>query len=202
MFPLGCVLFPSVVLPLHVFEPRYRTLVQTCLDDDREFGVVLIERGSEVGGDDVRTDVGTVARIVEAEQLPDGRWVAGGGRRAPHPGPGAGSPTTRTRWPRSRTGPTTRRSSTSPMRTPSLCALLRRVLGAQGRAGRTGRPGHGRAGRRAGARAATSSAPSLRSVRPTSRSSCAADTVGARLELVGRLLAEEADFLEQRLALG
>jgi len=42
---------------------------------DGEFGVVLIARGSEVGGEDVRTDVGTVARIVESAELPDGRWA-------------------------------------------------------------------------------------------------------------------------------
>jgi Lon protease-like protein len=76
MFPLGMVLFPGQILPLHVFEPRYRALVADCLAADREFGVVLIERGSEVGGDDVRTDIGTMARILEAEELPDGRWVA------------------------------------------------------------------------------------------------------------------------------
>ena len=77
MFPLGTVLFPSVFLPLHIFEPRYRRLARYCLDGDQEFGVVLIERGSEVGGDDVRTSVGTVARIVEAAELDDGRWVLG-----------------------------------------------------------------------------------------------------------------------------
>jgi Lon protease-like protein len=83
MFPLGTVLFPSAVLPLHVFEPRYRTMVRDCLAADRELGVVLIERGSEVGGGDVRSDVGTVARIVEARELPDGRWalLAIGARR-------------------------------------------------------------------------------------------------------------------------
>lgn len=77
MFPLGTVLFPSVFLPLHIFEPRYRELARHCLDGDHEFGVVLIERGSEVGGDDVRTSVGTVARILEAAELEDGRWVLG-----------------------------------------------------------------------------------------------------------------------------
>lgn len=83
MFPLGTVLFPSAVLPLHVFEPRYRTMVRACLAAEREMGVVLIERGSEVGGGDVRTEVGTVARIVEAQELPDGRWalLAVGARR-------------------------------------------------------------------------------------------------------------------------
>jgi len=75
MFPLGTVLFPSLVLPLHVFEPRYRALARDCLEGDHRFGVVLIERGSEVGGGDVRFRVGTVARIVEAAELPDGRFA-------------------------------------------------------------------------------------------------------------------------------
>ena len=75
MFPLGTVLVPSAGLPLHVFEPRYRAMVHDCLAGEREFGVVLIERGSEVGGEDVRTDVGTVAHIVEAVELPEGRWA-------------------------------------------------------------------------------------------------------------------------------
>jgi hypothetical protein len=75
MFPLGTVLVPHAHLPLHIFEPRYRALTQHCLAGDREFGVVLIERGSEVGGGDVRFEVGTVARIVQAVELPDGRWL-------------------------------------------------------------------------------------------------------------------------------
>ncbi len=75
LVPLGTVLVPSAALPLHVFEPRYRELVRDCLAGSRELGVVLIERGSEVGGQDVRTDVGTVARILEAVELPDGRWA-------------------------------------------------------------------------------------------------------------------------------
>ncbi|MBW3668324.1 MAG: LON peptidase substrate-binding domain-containing protein [Actinobacteria bacterium] len=75
MFPLGTVLFPHTVLPLHVFEPRYRALTRDCLDSGLEFGVVLIERGSEVGGGDSRFTVGTVARITEATEFPDGRWA-------------------------------------------------------------------------------------------------------------------------------
>jgi Lon protease-like protein len=75
MFPLGTVLFPHAVLPLHVFEPRYRALVERCLTGEPEFGVVLIERGSEVGGGDTRFDVGTVARIVQGAELPDGRYL-------------------------------------------------------------------------------------------------------------------------------
>jgi uncharacterized protein len=69
------VLLPSVVLPLHVFEERYRRMTRDCLDGDGEFGVVLIERGSEVGGGDIRSMVGTVARIVEAAELDDGRFA-------------------------------------------------------------------------------------------------------------------------------
>ena len=83
MFPLGSVLTRGQVLPLHVFEPRYRRLVGDCLEGDGTFGVVLIERGSEVGGGDVRSDLGTLATIVDARALPDGRWavVAVGGDR-------------------------------------------------------------------------------------------------------------------------
>ncbi|MEZ5142769.1 MAG: LON peptidase substrate-binding domain-containing protein [Acidimicrobiales bacterium] len=77
MFPLGSVLLPSAVLPLHVFEPRYRRLTEDCLEGVPEFGVVLIERGSEVGGGDQRTMVGTVARIVEAASFDDGRYALG-----------------------------------------------------------------------------------------------------------------------------
>jgi Lon protease-like protein len=75
MFPLGTVLFPYAILPLHVFEPRYRVMVRECLRTDHEFGVVLIERGSEVGGGDVRFPVGTLARIVRATELDDGRYA-------------------------------------------------------------------------------------------------------------------------------
>ena len=75
MFPLGSVLFPHAQLPLHVFEPRYRALTETCLAGDGEFGVVLIERGSEVGGGDSRFSIGTVARIAAAGRLPDGRYL-------------------------------------------------------------------------------------------------------------------------------
>lgn len=84
MFPLGSVLFPSRVLTLHVFEPRYRQLVRDCLAADHpDFGVVLIERGSEVGGGDTRSSIGTVARMVEVAETADGRFavVAMGYRR-------------------------------------------------------------------------------------------------------------------------
>jgi len=75
MFPLGTVLFPHGLLPLHVFEPRYRLLTERCLAGDRTFGVVLIERGHEVGGGDSRFDIGTLAQIVQAGRFEDGRYA-------------------------------------------------------------------------------------------------------------------------------
>jgi uncharacterized protein len=77
MFPLGSVLFPHAVTSLHIFEPRYRALARDCTKGTGEFGIVLIERGHEVGGGDTRFPVGTLARIVEAVELPDGRWLLG-----------------------------------------------------------------------------------------------------------------------------
>jgi Lon protease-like protein len=74
MFPLGTVLFPHALLPLRVFEPRYRLMTERVLRGHGEFGVVLIERGSEVGGGDTRFDVGTLARVVRSQRLPDGGY--------------------------------------------------------------------------------------------------------------------------------
>jgi uncharacterized protein len=75
MFPLSTVLFPGASTPLHVFEPRYRALMRDCLAGDHRFGVILIERGSEVGGGDVRAALGTRCLITKAIELPDGRWL-------------------------------------------------------------------------------------------------------------------------------
>ena len=75
MFPLGSVLFPHAVLPLQVFEHRYLTMVDEALRADGRFGVVLIERGAEVGGGDTRFDVGTFAKIVRAGRLTENRLM-------------------------------------------------------------------------------------------------------------------------------
>jgi Lon protease-like protein len=83
MFPLGSAVVPLQQVPLHVFEPRYRALVRDCLESDGGFGIVLIERGSEVGGGDTRFDIGCRVDIVQAEESADGRWgvlVEGRGR--------------------------------------------------------------------------------------------------------------------------
>ncbi|WP_210506846.1 LON peptidase substrate-binding domain-containing protein [Naasia sp. SYSU D00057] len=69
MFPLGTVLFPSMPAVLRVFEERYLAMLASVLQEEpAEFGVVLIERGMEVGGGDHRFRVGTFARITQLMQ--------------------------------------------------------------------------------------------------------------------------------------
>ena len=83
MFPLGSVLFPAMPLALQVFEERYLKMMGAILDaEEPVFGVVLIERGSDVGGGDQRFDLGTTARVSQIE-APEGplQVVAKGGRR-------------------------------------------------------------------------------------------------------------------------
>lgn len=78
MFPLGSVLLPGEVLPLHIFEPRYRALVIDLLADDAhdpDFGVILIERGHEVGGGDQRGSIGTRTRLARVEALDEHRYA-------------------------------------------------------------------------------------------------------------------------------
>ena len=73
LFPLSSVLFPGALMPLHIFEPRYRLLIRRCIDRQRPFGIVLIRRGSEVGPSAEPYAVGTEAKIVAESLLPDGR---------------------------------------------------------------------------------------------------------------------------------
>jgi Lon protease-like protein len=75
MFPLESVRLPGEGLPLRIFEPRYGALVRDCLSSAREFGVVLISAGREVGGGDARLDVGAMAHIVNCEDLGSGRYL-------------------------------------------------------------------------------------------------------------------------------
>lgn len=75
MFPLQTAQLPGDLLPLRIFEPRYACLVRDCLDAaDPTFGVVLISRGSEVGGGDARTDVGALARIRDCAETGEGSY--------------------------------------------------------------------------------------------------------------------------------
>jgi len=83
LFLLGSVLFPAMLLPLHIFEPRYRLMLQRSLQTDVPFGVVLIKSGVEVGGSAEPHHVGTTARVVGTTPLPGGRSfiIARGERR-------------------------------------------------------------------------------------------------------------------------
>jgi Lon protease-like protein len=76
LFPLHQVLCPGIVLPLHIFEERYRAMTSHCLDTGEPFGVVLIRDGREVGTKGVATlaGVGAFAEIREAGRYPDGRY--------------------------------------------------------------------------------------------------------------------------------
>ena len=67
LFPLGVVLLPSEQLPLHIFEPRYRELIDECIEREREFGLVHAD-------DDGTREIGTTAAVVEiVRRFPDGR---------------------------------------------------------------------------------------------------------------------------------
>jgi uncharacterized protein len=87
LFPLGSVLFPGLVLPLHIFEPRYRQLVEDLLagPEPRLFGVIAIRRGRETGADGVSAlyETGCTATVRQVERLPDGKFdlVAVGAQR-------------------------------------------------------------------------------------------------------------------------
>lgn len=79
LFPLGLVLLPGLMLPLHVFEQRYRLLVRDLLElpeTERRFGVVAIRSGREVGQDGVTAlhGVGCTARLRRVEAHEDGRF--------------------------------------------------------------------------------------------------------------------------------
>lgn len=82
MFPLGSVLFPAMPLSLRVFEPRYLKMLQDLLPDGpAEFGVVLIERGQEVGGGEKRFAHGTVAQVAELKVADGALALLGEGTR-------------------------------------------------------------------------------------------------------------------------
>lgn len=89
LFPLNTPLVPGLVLPLHIFEPRYRGLVRDLLDipseDDREFGIVAVRDGQDLARDgvDALFPVGVTTVLRQVEELPDGRFdiVTTGSRR-------------------------------------------------------------------------------------------------------------------------
>jgi Lon protease-like protein len=78
LFPLGAVLYPGMLLPLHIFEERYRQLVRDLLDgpDPRRFGVIAIRKGRETGLDGVHSlyEIGCTATLRRVDQHEDGRF--------------------------------------------------------------------------------------------------------------------------------
>ncbi|HWA67975.1 MAG TPA: LON peptidase substrate-binding domain-containing protein [Mycobacteriales bacterium] len=79
LFPLGTVLLPGAPLPLHIFEERYRRLVADLLElapEDRQFGVVAIQAGREVGAGNIQSlhEVGCVAQVATTRPSPDGTY--------------------------------------------------------------------------------------------------------------------------------
>ena len=74
LFPLNTVLFPGMQLKLHIFEERYKLMINSCLELKKDFGVVLIKEGREAFGR-VATPhaVGCTAAISEVQRLPMGR---------------------------------------------------------------------------------------------------------------------------------
>ena len=83
LFPLHTVLFPGGPLALRIFEPRYLDMVRRCFREQGEFGVVLIIEGAEAGVADTIASIGTTARLVDFDPLPDGLLgiTCVGGRR-------------------------------------------------------------------------------------------------------------------------
>jgi uncharacterized protein len=78
LFPLGAVLYPGMLLPLHIFEERYRRLVRDLLaqPEPREFGVIAIRKGRETGIDGVHSpyEIGCTATLRQVDELEDGRF--------------------------------------------------------------------------------------------------------------------------------
>jgi Lon protease-like protein len=78
LFPLGAVLYPGMLLPLHIFEDRYRQLVQDLLErpEPRRFGVIAIRKGRETGIDGVHSlyEIGCVATLRRVDEHDDGRF--------------------------------------------------------------------------------------------------------------------------------
>jgi Lon protease-like protein len=78
LFPLGTVLFPGLLLPLHIFEDRYRQLVRDLADgpEPRLFGVIAIRHGRETGVDGIQAlhEIGCTAALRQVKPLEDGRY--------------------------------------------------------------------------------------------------------------------------------
>ena len=69
VFPLDLVLYPNQKIPLRIFEPRYRQMLDNCMSTDRIFGICIINHGKEKGGWDTPTNFGTIAYVTKCEDL-------------------------------------------------------------------------------------------------------------------------------------
>ena len=84
LFPLpNLVLFPRIVVPLHIFEERYKLMINSCIDRDEVFGLVLLRSGAEEETEETIHRVGVTAKVIEVERLEGGRMniVTEGERR-------------------------------------------------------------------------------------------------------------------------
>ena len=69
IFPLDLVLYPNQKIPLRIFEPRYRQMLDTCMSGDRRFGICRVKQGAEKNGWDCPTNIGTIAHVLKCEDL-------------------------------------------------------------------------------------------------------------------------------------
>jgi Lon protease-like protein len=74
LFPLNTVLFPGTVMPLNIFEPRYRQMIVDCLRENKPFGIVLVKPESQPL-QEIPYPVGTIAQIRNLDHLEDGRYT-------------------------------------------------------------------------------------------------------------------------------
>ncbi len=83
LFPLNTVLFPGAMLPLHIFEERYKLMIASCIEERRPFGVLLIREGWEAGETAEPFEIGTTAHIARVDELEEGKMdlVCLGGKR-------------------------------------------------------------------------------------------------------------------------
>ena len=73
LFPLNVVLFPGTIVPLYIFEPRYRQMIKDCQEEEKPFGIVLVKPESEFMNEEPYS-IGTIAEIHNLQKLEDGGY--------------------------------------------------------------------------------------------------------------------------------
>ena len=69
IFPLDVVLFPNQKIPLRIFEPRYRQMLDACMSTDRVFGICKVKHNLQKSGWDAPSEIGTIANVLKCEDL-------------------------------------------------------------------------------------------------------------------------------------